>query len=263
MATSEILSNSVNQGREAASVLILDSEPLSAAKIEKILLLRNFKVSTAKTIGQAISLVNHLTDIKLVISEISISDGDSIKFLKYMTSNSNLSRIPVIMCSASGNHDLILKYISGGAKDFVAKPVDPDILISKITKIFERIYAPPKNILIVDDDEFIRNFLMKSVEREGYKPIVASDGKQALELLEKYEVAAVISDIVMPEVGGFELLKKIKTDRPHIPVLLITGQGGKTVAEKVKAAGADGYITKPFKNIEIANTLKGFNLKST
>ena len=94
------------------------------------------------------------------------------------------------------------------------------------------------------------------------KALTAADGQQALDLLETHKyIKAVISDIVMPNVDGFELLARIKSNYPGIPVLLITGHGGRYERKDVISAGADGYITKPFKNIEIVNTLKSFNLQ--
>lgn len=244
---------------DLAKVLIVDSDARASRKIERILTETGFIASIADSINLAISLIHRVQDIKAIISEIRLPDGDAMAILNYIGEDSRLSLIPVLICSSSRDEKLILKYAHAGAKDYLAKPVNPETLISKINKLVNR---AQDLILIVDDDEFMREFLSKSVEREGFKALTAADGKEALELLESYKnIKAVISDIAMPGVDGFELLARIKAEHQGIPVLLITGYGGKYAKDDVIAAGADGYVTKPFKNIEIVNTLKSFNLQ--
>lgn len=245
--------------RDLAKVLIVDGDAQASSKTELMLTETGFITSIANSINLAISLIYSMQDIKAIISEINLPDGDAMAILKYIGEDSRLSLIPVLLCSSSRDEKLILKYVHAGANDYIAKPVNPETLISKINKLVNR---ARDLILIVDDDEFMRKFLSKSVEREGFKALTAANGKEALELLESYKsIKAVISDIVMPEVDGFELLARIKAEYQGIPVLLITGHGGKYAKDDIIAAGADGYVTKPFKNIEIVNTLKSLNLQ--
>jgi YesN/AraC family two-component response regulator len=111
------------------------------------------------------------------------------------------------------------------------------------------------SVLIVDDEQFIRQILARIVQREGYAIGEASDGKDALEKLEQTKYDFVISDIRMPNMDGMELLAEIKTRFPDTIVILITAYAGDYTAKDVLAVGADHYITKPFKNVEIARTL--------
>jgi YesN/AraC family two-component response regulator len=114
---------------------------------------------------------------------------------------------------------------------------------------------PKASVLIVDDERFIRQILARIVQREGYTVGEASNGKDALEKLEQTRYDFVISDIRMPNMDGMELLPTIKTRFPETTVILITAYAGDYTAKDVLAAGADHYITKPFKNVEIARTL--------
>ncbi len=91
-------------------------------------------------------------------------------------------------------------------------------------------------------------------EAEG--EITAGSGEHALEILEENKVAAIISDIAMPEMNGIDLLTKVKKKHGDIPILMITGFAGQYRGENVLAAGADGFIIKPFKNIDIVNKIK-------
>ena len=117
------------------------------------------------------------------------------------------------------------------------------------------------SVLIVDDEKYIRDILSRIVAREGYKTETAEDGAEAFEKVREGDFDFVISDINMPNLDGIELLKKIKEHDQNILVLLITSKAGKYSADDILKAGADFFITKPFKNAEIAKTLDALNTK--
>lgn len=112
------------------------------------------------------------------------------------------------------------------------------------------------SVLVVDDESFIRQILSRMVSREGYEVHQATDGKDALKLLADHPCQIVISDIKMPNMDGIELLAEIKASHTSVSVILITAYAGEYSADDALAAGADAFITKPFKNIEIAETLR-------
>ena len=112
------------------------------------------------------------------------------------------------------------------------------------------------SVLIVDDETFIRQILARIVSREGYEVRQASDGQDALDRLSEVSYDIVISDIKMPNMDGIELLGEIKTIHPDVGVILITAYAGEYSAEEALKAGADAFIAKPFKNTEIAETLR-------
>jgi len=111
------------------------------------------------------------------------------------------------------------------------------------------------NILVVDDESVIRQLLVRTISRDGYSVSEASDGVAALEVLNKSHFDIVVSDIKMPRMNGMELLTEIRSKYPGVSVVLITGHGSEYNAEAVTEAGADQFITKPFKNTEISRTL--------
>ncbi|KAA0225383.1 sigma-54-dependent Fis family transcriptional regulator [Fimbriimonadia bacterium ATM] len=101
-------------------------------------------------------------------------------------------------------------------------------------------------ILVVDDEPNIRRILQAALERSGYVVTTAESGEHALELLANTDYTLVISDVLMPGITGVELLKRIKSKKPDVPVLIVTAFG--TIPQAVEAirAGAADYITKPF-----------------
>ncbi|MCC8174372.1 MAG: response regulator, partial [Odoribacter sp.] len=104
------------------------------------------------------------------------------------------------------------------------------------------------SILLVDDDTDMLAFLNTQLESE-YKVYKAESANQAFEMLEKENISLVISDIMMPGIDGLELCKRIKESKEfcHLPVILLSAKSLSVHQEQGFNAGADAYITKPFK----------------
>ena len=107
------------------------------------------------------------------------------------------------------------------------------------------------HVLIVDDEVNIRRVLAAMLKREGYEVTTAADGEQALAVLQKTPVHVVVTDLVMPRLGGMELLRRVSADWPDVPVILITAHGSVDSAVAALKAGAFDYITKPFEQDEL------------
>jgi two-component system response regulator PilR (NtrC family) len=111
-------------------------------------------------------------------------------------------------------------------------------------------------ILIVDDEESMRDFLSIMLHREGYTVDLAVDGAQAVVHLREHSNDFVISDIKMPRMSGLQLLAHIKERTPETVVLMITAFSTTEEAVEAMKQGAYDYITKPFKNEEIRLIVK-------
>lgn len=120
-------------------------------------------------------------------------------------------------------------------------------------------------ILVVDDEESIREFLDIMLRKEGYEVTLAEDGARAIDLLKKKTFDLVISDLQMPQVTGMELLKHVRDNFPDLLFMMITAFGTTETAVEAMKMGAYDYITKPFKidevRIVIGNALKSKNLE--
>ncbi len=121
-------------------------------------------------------------------------------------------------------------------------------------------------ILVVDDEESIREFLEIMLKKEGFEVTLAEDGKRAQEILKKKSFEMVISDLQMPHVTGIELLKFTKDLNSDIVFMIITAFGTTETAVEAMKLGAYDYITKPFKidevRILIHNALKSKKLET-
>src|SRR5436853_2959540 len=103
-----------------------------------------------------------------------------------------------------------------------------------------------ETILVVDDEENIRHTLRGVLADEGYDVLEAPDGRRALELLEHTAPRLAIVDVWMPEVDGIELVERMRTQAPGIPVIVLSGHGSIETAVRVIRLGAFDFLEKPF-----------------
>ena len=106
-------------------------------------------------------------------------------------------------------------------------------------------------ILIVDDDQEIAELLEIYVKNEGYEPVVASDGREALSKIRTNpDIGLIILDIMMPEMSGTEVLKEVRKDN-SVPILVLSAKSGAMDKIQGLITGADDYVTKPFNPLEV------------
>lgn len=107
-----------------------------------------------------------------------------------------------------------------------------------------------RKILIVEDDKGISDFIIPELEHEGFKTVLAETGRQALELFDSENPDLVLLDVMLPELNGLEVLRRIRA-KSNVPVILETARG--ETIDKINGlnSGADDYIPKPFEIEEL------------
>ena len=111
------------------------------------------------------------------------------------------------------------------------------------------------NILICDDDKEIVAAISIYLQNEGYRTLLAYDGRQALSLLEQSEVHLIIMDVMMPEMDGLRATMEIRRER-NIPIIMLSAKSEDTDKILGLNMGADDYITKPFNPLELIARVK-------
>lgn len=111
------------------------------------------------------------------------------------------------------------------------------------------------NVLVVDDEKPLRDFVRRNLDVRGYKVLTASNGLEALAIFNNENIQLVIMDIMMPHMDGLETTRRIR-QQSHIPIIILTAMGEES--DKVRAfdLGADDYLTKPFGVGELLGRVK-------
>lgn len=111
-------------------------------------------------------------------------------------------------------------------------------------------------ILVVDDAPFFRKTLRDLLEGEGYPVLEAASGSEVSDIITRYPVGAVLTDIEMPEVSGTEVLRRVKRLRPELPVIVISSHHDFAVAREVLRDGAQEYLVKPLNPAELLTAVE-------
>jgi len=117
--------------------------------------------------------------------------------------------------------------------------------------------SKPK-ILYVEDDPYLSYVTKDNLEIKGYEIVLCKDGKEALSVFEDNPFDLCILDVMLPEMDGFALAKKIRENDEHIPILFLSAKSMKEDRIEGLTVGGDDYITKPFSIEELALKIEIF-----
>jgi CheY-like chemotaxis protein len=140
------------------------------------------------------------------------------------------------------------------------KSLLPSLRLSEGIAFYE---ADAMKVLVIDDDHLVRYTLSKILQRNGYDVTTASDGKRAMTVFRDARPDVVITDIIMPEQEGIETILKIRSERPEVKIIAISGGARNRnlgYLGMAEAFGADDVISKPFEAEELLSRLARFDL---
>jgi len=118
--------------------------------------------------------------------------------------------------------------------------------------------VPLPAVLVADDEEDLRTFLSRFLADAGFSVHVAADGAQALELIGRVRLDAVVTDLEMPNVNGFEVVRHLRSNPRYanLGIVILSGQDDRESVERGLELGADDYLLKPFSGGELEARLK-------
>lgn len=109
----------------------------------------------------------------------------------------------------------------------------------------------PLTLLLIEDDSTIGELLSYNLEEAGYRVLRESDGRSGLHAALTYDVSLVILDVMLPQLDGIAVCREVKRRRPNLPVILLTSRTDPETLVEGFGVGADDYVTKPFKVVEL------------
>ena len=258
---------------EKKKILIIEDEEILLDVLQKKLIKEGYEVDIAKDGNEGIEkLKNNQPD--LVLLDIIMPKVDGYEVLEKIK-DMGLKDLPVIVVSNSGQPVEIEKAISLGASDYLIKAeFEPEEVINKVKALL----STSKNkdtskptpatggqtkILVVEDDQFLRDLLVKKLEKEGYLVVMAIDGQEAVTKFTEEKPKIVLLDIILPVIDGFEVLKKIRGHEDkklaQTPIILLSNLGKESDIEKGKSLGANDYLIKAaFTTDEIIDKIRKY-----
>jgi len=135
-----------------------------------------------------------------------------------------------------------------GCRSVVEKAVQPRVSVRLMEK---EMTNTPAKILCIDDEEMIRTSIGDFLEDSGYDMILASDGREGLEAFRRHNPDAILVDLRMPEVDGFNVLDTVQAESPETPVIVVSGTGVMSDVIEALRRGAWNYLTKPVEDMVV------------
>lgn len=227
----------------AERILIIDDDIVNL-KIAKHILEKNYDVLCAKSGFEGIGLLRE-NEIDLVLLDLYMPDMNGMKVLEQIRQDSAISKVKVIILTASGMRADVTEAIRLGALDFIKKPFFPTELLERIKKVLQT--ENKDNILIVDDDK-MNLMLVKKILGIRYDVTCASSGIEAITYLQHNVPDMILLDLHMPEMNGLEVLEKVRSmdNLSDTPVIFLTADNERETELEIFKAGAIDFIQKPF-----------------
>lgn len=203
------------------TILVIDDDPKVRNLLSRILKHDGYEVITAEDGHEGIELAKEHTPDAITLDVVMPGGKDGWDVLRELKEAPSTKSIPVIMVSVMAEQE---NGLALDVEDYLVKPIDVDRLSRVIARVTDHI--PQRNILLVDDDQSSLDSMSRILEHAGWHPTTANDGEEALLVLEKTRPAAIVLDLLMPGMDGFEFLQHIQADKQlsSIPVIVMSGK---------------------------------------
>jgi CheY-like chemotaxis protein len=247
-------------------VLVVDDNQSAGNMLKEALTSFRFETHMVTSGKKAIEFIsNDAGDrgVDLIMLDWKLPEEDGVMVLKRIRKQID---IPVIMMTAFGREQIMRRAKEAGASAFLVKPIKHSVLLDTILEVFGRRSSSVSNgqpaivneipveshvsgsrILVVDDNSINRQLACEFLVSGGVVADTANDGRQALDALEKTRYDAVLMDVQMPEMDGYEATRRIRRDDRFrdLPVIAMTAAAMQQDMDKCFECGMDDYLSKP------------------
>ncbi|HEV8517009.1 MAG TPA: response regulator, partial [Burkholderiales bacterium] len=210
-------SKALARSRGAATVLVVDDDPTVRALMERYITREGYAVITAENGIDGLARAREVHPAAITL-DVMMPDIDGWTVLAALKGDPELADIPVILVTIvdEKQHGYTL-----GATDYLIKPVDRDRLAAVLRSLCGRSAG---RLLLVEDDDTARALIRPLVERQGWEVMEATNGRVALDRLKEARPDAIILDLMMPEMDGFEFIAELRNHPGWhaIPVVVVT-----------------------------------------
>lgn len=167
--------------------------------------------------------MSHALKPAAIILDLLALGADSWRVLHDLRTNENTAQVPVLALITAQDQSTA-PFL--GANATLMKPIEPALLLQTLEEQVLRLPGEPARILVVDDEPEARELLEETLRSAGLLPVLASNGKQALETLARSPISAVVADLLMPGMSGFELISRIRQNPrfAQLPIIVLTAK---------------------------------------
>ncbi len=232
----------------AKTILFVDDSMLIHKMIDAVFSGEHYRIVHAGSGKDALSILKS-EDVHLVVTDIEMPEMNGFELCRAIKTTQETAEIPVIIQSSLSSGVSVDSGFEAGADDYITKPIVPEELVSRVRAFLETENVRVREtILVIDDSAMIRRFISRGLSHHGFIPLTASDGSEALTLLEAEKPDLVIVDQEMPVMNGSEFVRHFREVRENgsVPVVMLSGRDSRVDRARRRSAGVTEFIAKPF-----------------
>ncbi len=231
-----------SDGISLAGPILLVGRGKDHQRLTNFLEERGYKVIINESGSEALQMSVALKPTALILDLIGLG-RESWQVLQDIRTDEDTVGLPVLALTTA--HDETTAS-SLGANAALRKPVEPTLLLKVLEEQLVRHAGEPSRILVVDDEAEARELLEETLRSAGVLPVLASNGKQALEILARSPISAVVVDLLMPEMSGFELMFRIRQNPrfTKLPIIVLTAKEMDQEDTKILSRQANAVFLK-------------------
>jgi CheY-like chemotaxis protein len=221
------------------------------------------------------------TGFALLLVDAQMPDMDGFTLVERVRQQADLRKITIMMLTSAGQRGDAARCRELGIAAYLVKPIAQSQLLDAILNVLGTKAQPTRQaplvtrhslregqrslrVLLAEDNVVNQVLASRLLEKHGHTVVVASNGRKALDALEKENFDLVVMDVSMPEMDGFEATAAIRAREgrtgSHIPIIAMTAHAMKGDRERCLAAGMDAYVSKPIQASELFQAIKALPL---
>ena len=235
------------------TVLLVEDDDNVRNLVREILKDRGYTVLEAADSAQALGITRQQGPIQLLLTDMVMPQMSGLQLAERLTALR--PGIRVLYMSGYADDAVVQHGILEPGIAYLQKPFTSETLLRRVRKVLD---VPSLNapVLIVDDDPIIRELLHRTLEAAGYPVIEAQSGREALAQLEGRPVDLLITDLVMPDGEGLEIIQRFRRTFPALRIIAISGAFSGSFLKPAELLGANATLQKPFKLEVLLETVR-------
>lgn len=244
---------------EKTTVLVVDDDPMLLSLLTDTLDSIGYDSVSEPDAESALERLSH-NSIDIVVADINLPGIDGLELTRRV--KKDRPEIPVILITGVSMKDIKSRAFKAGADGFLDKPFRITVIERLMEQLLMRRTTGGSTVLVIDDDEMSRTALKEQLQQIGYDASAASGGREALDMLQNKHFDILMTDLMMPEMDGIELSRRVKEVAPSTHVVIFTGSVPNDEEKSVIYTAADAFLPKPLQLEQVSLTLSSFeNIK--
>ncbi|MEW6532099.1 MAG: response regulator [Thermodesulfobacteriota bacterium] len=263
------------------AVLVVDDNATNRRILEQILVYWGMRPTAVDSGQAALEAMQKACEegalFPLMLTDCMMPEMDGFELVERVNADPKLAATAIVMLTSAGERGDAARCLKLGIAAYLLKPVKQSELLFTISKVLQEPAEGQERpglitrhsireskrklyILLAEDNAVNQKVAVKMLERMGHTVIVAQNGVEALDLLERQDVDLILMDIQMPDMDGLEATRTVrereKMSDSHVPIIALTAYAMKQDEERCLEAGMDGYISKPINAQELYETIE-------